>query len=89
MIENATSQVHKLQETWKSLVDEQTTRMASLYDEVAKAEAKRLEQTAQAVDELARLTKDSLGYFTRLSTEWQKVGLEATKRASELFTPGG
>ena len=89
MDDKTVSQVQKAEGTWKKLVAEQVARAAGLGEEMAKAEAKRVEQTTAAIDEMARMTKETLGYMTSLSAEWRKLSLEAAKRAAEMMSFGG
>ena len=70
---------------WKKLVDEQTVRMESLYSEIAKMEDKGVERMQSAVDESARLLKDTFAWYGEMTSEWRKMTLDATKRTAELF----
>ena len=70
---------------WKRMVDEQTGRVESLYAEVAKLEDKGIERMHAAVEESARLMKDTFTWYGELSSEWRKVTLDATRRAAELM----
>ena len=74
--------------TWKRMVDEQTGRIESIYAEMAKVEDKGLAQMNAAIDESARLVKDSFAWYTELSAEWRKMTLDATRRSAELFVRG-
>ena len=40
----------------------------------------------KAIDEMAKLSRDSVDYFGQLSAEWRKLTLEATRKAAELLT---
>jgi len=46
-------------------------------DEWTKLEGKRVEQTGAAIDEITKLTKESLAYGTQLAAEWRKLTLDA------------
>ena len=70
---------------WKRLVDEQTGRMESMYAEMGKVEDKSIERMQSAVDESARLMKDTFAWYGELSAEWRKLTLDATRRTAELF----
>lgn len=70
---------------WKRMVDEQTGRVESLYAEIAKVEDKGVERLNAAVDESARLMKDSFSWYGEMSAEWRKMSLDATRRTAELF----
>lgn len=70
---------------WKKMVDEHTVRVESLYSEIAKMEDKGIERLQSAVDESARLMKDSFAWYGEMSSEWRKMTLDATRRTAELF----
>ena len=72
-------------DAWKKLVDDQLGRIQTFNDEMARYEKQAVEQTTQAVDELAKLMKESLDYAGQLTTEWRKVAIDATHKASEMF----
>jgi hypothetical protein len=71
--------------TWKRMVDENTGRIESFYAEMAKVEDKGVHQMNAAIDESARLMKDSFAWYAELSAEWRKMALDATRRSAELF----
>ena len=71
--------------TWKRMLDEQTGRVESIYAEMAKVEDKGVERLHSAVDESARLMKDSFSWYSELSAEWRKMSLDATRRTAEFF----
>lgn len=74
-------------ESWKKMLTEQGERMAAMYDEMGRLEAKGLEQARTAIDEATRLMKSALDYQSQLSAEWRRLALEATRRAAETLTP--
>ena len=41
----------------------------------------------KAIDDTARLMKESIQYAQQLSEEFRKLSLENSKKAAELFTP--
>jgi flagellar biosynthesis component FlhA len=86
MSEKNASQVREAQSAWKKAADEQLARMELAYGEVARMQEQSLEQSRHAVDEMAKLTKDSFNYFGQLSAEWRKLSLEATRKAAEFLT---
>jgi hypothetical protein len=60
-------------ETWAKLSAEQLTRMAELTAQVGELQAKALERTCAAIDESARLMKESLAATTKLTEEWRTI----------------
>jgi hypothetical protein len=72
---------------WKKAVEEQTRRAELVTGEWGKIEGKSHEQVSAMVDEMAKLTKESLAYQAQLGAEWRKMWLEATKKSVESMTP--
>jgi hypothetical protein len=60
-------------ETWAKLSADQLTRMAELTAQVGELQAKALERTCAAIDESARLMKESLAATTKLTEEWRTI----------------
>ena len=89
MSENKSSQVREASHAWKKMVDEQIARTELMYGEVARLQEQNLEQSRHAVDEMAKLTKDSLNYFAQLSAEWRKLTLDAAKKSADFLSPQG
>lgn len=85
MSEKTTSQAQQFKDTWTKMVDDHVVRITGAWDEAAKVEAKGLEQAASAIDELAKIQKETLNYFGNLTAEWRKLGLDATKRTADFF----
>jgi hypothetical protein len=73
----------KAWEVWRKMTDDSIARMTAFYAEVDKLEAKNIERAEQAMNEAAKLTKDTLAYGAELGAEWRKLSLEALQRATE------
>ena len=86
MSETKTSQVR---DAWKKMVDDQVARMELAYAEMARVQEQALAQNRQAVDEMAKLSRESLDYVGQLSAEWRKLTLEATRNAVGFFNVQG
>ena len=67
------------------MAEENTARLESMRGEWEKMQQKGIEQAHVAVDEYARLMKDSMNYATRLGAEWQKLALASSKQAMGMF----
>lgn len=80
------SQMQQGMAAWKTLVEEQLGRWSAVQEELAKAEARQAEQVRSAIDEHARLVKESLAYAAQLSSEWRRLTLDAARRTS-TFVP--
>jgi hypothetical protein len=90
MSESKTSQVREAaQGAWTKMLGDTLARMELAGAEIARVQEQALEQNRHAIDEMAKLSKDSFNYFGQLSTEWRKLTLEATRKAAELLTPQG
>ena len=66
-------------------VDTQLGQLNAFYDEVAKLQATGLEQTKTALDETARLTKETLGYWANIGAESRRMTLDAYKKTFGFF----
>jgi len=85
MGDKVVSQVREAQSAWKKAADEQIARMELACGEMARMQEQSLEQGRHAVDEMAKLTKDSFNYFGQLSAEWRKLTLDATRKAADFL----
>lgn len=89
MSESNVSQVREAQDAWKKMMGEHVARVEQAFAQTARFQEQGLEQGRHAIDELAKLSKDSIQYYAQLSAEWQKLAIEATKRTAELFAVQG
>jgi hypothetical protein len=65
------------------LLDEQLKRYGALSKQVEELEDRALGQVRGAIDESARLAKESWAYGARLSREWREAALDTMRRAWE------
>jgi len=79
-------QMTKAFEAWQKMADDSVQRAMSFYGELDKLEAKGVERTAVAVDEVAVLQKETLAYGAQLAAEWRRLTLESMKQMSSTFT---
>lgn len=90
MSESKTSQVREAaQGAWTKVLGNTVARLELAGAEVARLQEHALEQNRVAIDEMAKLSKESFNYFGQLSAEWRKLTLDATRKAAELLTPQG
>jgi hypothetical protein len=90
MSESKTSQVREMaQSAWKKMVDDQVSRMELGYAEMSRIQEQALAQNRQAMDDMAKLSRDSVDYFAQLGSEWRKLTLDATRKTAELFNVQG
>jgi hypothetical protein len=67
---------------WKKAAEDHVARVKSITDEWVKLEGKGYEQAGAMVDEMAKLTKESLAYNAQLASEWRKLTLDAISNAT-------
>ena len=72
----------KALETWQKLSDDSLARATAFYAEVEKAEAKRVERTETAIEEMVKLQKETMAYGVQLAADMRKVSLEAIQKAT-------
>jgi hypothetical protein len=72
-------------ESWNKLVADQMERLQSLTQELERHSQQGIEQANAAIDEMSRMMKDSLAQTAKLSAEWRKLAMEATRRAGETL----
>lgn len=72
---------------FKGVIEEHLRRTESFWKDVAEAEAKGAEQAKMAIDESAKLMKETLDYGLKLSNEWRRMAMDATRRAAETVQP--
>ena len=87
MVENIASQVQQGFGMWKKAWEDHMSRVNAVMTEANKLEQKNVEQFTNAVDEVAKLTRENLAYATQLASEWRKLSLEATKKAASFVNP--
>jgi hypothetical protein len=81
------AQFSKAFETFQKLSEESFSRATAFYGEVDKLEAKGVERTTVAIDEMSVIGKETLAYSAQLGAEWRKLTLDAFKQASSAFAP--
>jgi hypothetical protein len=73
-------------ETWQKIAADSTTRAQSFFAEIEKFETQRIQRTESAIEEMAKLQKDTLAYSAQLAAEWRRMSLEAFQKAAS-FNP--
>lgn len=87
MFSNPFVQPQQFLDVWVKMTNEQVARMDQMAEQLHKLNGQTVERTREAIDETARLMKESLSYATQLSTEWRKITLDATKKAADMVAP--
>ena len=86
MSENIFTQMQQNMGLWTKAWDEHLARMNAISEEVAKLENKGVTQAATAVDEMAKMTRESLAYGSLIAAEWRRVTLDAAKRTADMLS---
>ena len=74
-------------DAWRKAMEDGLDRMRGACEEFGRVEAQGAVQARTAIDEGARLMRESVQYATTLSAEWRRASLEATRRTLEMMTP--
>jgi hypothetical protein len=82
-----TTHLSKAFETFQKMSSEGFARAMTFYGEIDKLEAKGVERTTVAIDEMSLLGKETLTFAAQLGAEWRRITLETLKEASAAFTP--
>lgn len=72
-------------EFWTKAWKDQLGRVDAMQKEMEKVEAQGYERTLEALEESAKLTRESLAYFHKLNAEWRKITLDGLKKSGESF----
>ena len=72
-------------DAFKKAMDDQFTRWSQVLDETQKVQSRWMEQSNQAIDEMANLMKAGIKYQTDLAADFRKVAVDAAKKSAELF----
>ncbi len=83
MAQSDVSQVHNM---FSRAAEAQLARIEAFYTQLAETEQKALEQSKQAIEESARLSRETLAYSSVLAAEWRKASLEATRNAFKMMS---
>ena len=77
-------QAEDVMNAWRKMMDEQTTRLQSLTQEMSRVEKQGVAQAQTAIDEWARMLKDSLNTVSQINAEWRTLAMESTRKANEM-----
>ena len=77
------SQMHNM---FSKAFEAHVARVEAFYAQCAETEQKALEQSKTALEESARLSRETLAYSNALVGEWRKASLEATRTAMKMMS---
>lgn len=87
MVDKTTSQTQQEKANpFQKATEENYARMQAYFADWQKLQEKQLKEMQAAVDESAKLWKESLGYAAKMAAEWQKISLETSKQAAQIVT---
>lgn len=61
-------------------------RVEAFYARVAEMEGKAVDQSKTAIDESARLSRETMAYTSTLAAEWRRASLEATRNMMKMWS---
>jgi len=73
----------KTMETFTKLAEDSSSRTSAFFAEIEKQDAARIERTTSAIDEMARLQKETLAYSSKMGAEMRKLTVEAMKSMTD------
>lgn len=81
----------KAMETFTKMAEDSSSRTSAFLAEFEKQDAARVERASNAIDEIARLQKETLVYTAKMGAEMRKMTFDAMKSATDkvvsLATP--
>jgi len=69
------------------LIEDQVERSRAIVDELAVYEGVAMQRARVAIEDLARLTVDTIDYTARIAAEWRKLAIDAGRRTVEAMAP--
>ncbi len=85
MFWNPFVQSQQTSEVWTKAWKDSAARFDAFTKEAEKAEQHTFERTNEAIEESARLTKETFAYAQKLNAEWRRITLESLKKTGEMF----
>jgi len=79
---------HQLTSFWQDATEEGMARLGAMVEETQKLQGESARQMTTAIDEAARLGKESIETASRLALDWQRSSLDAARRAVEFAQRG-
>jgi hypothetical protein len=81
------SQPQQNSTAWRNLVDDHVAQIDLALGEAARLEGQGMERAQRAVVEMARLSQDTLIFWSRLTAEWRRLSLDAVRRTADRMIP--
>lgn len=72
-----------------SVMEDALGRCKAFLEQAGEGQARAVRETEAAIDEGARLAKESLAYGLRVADDWRRFAAEALDRVAAAFAPRG
>jgi len=79
------AQPQQFADLWLKSVKDQMARVEAMQKEVERLELQGFERTNEAIEESAKVARESCAYAQKLQCDWRKITLEAVKKSTEMF----
>lgn len=73
----------KTMETFTKMAEDSSSRTSAFFAEIEKQDTARVERTSAAIDEMARLQKESLVYTAKMGAEMRKISIDMMKSMAD------
>jgi len=73
----------KTMETFTKMAEDSSSRSSAFFAEIEKQDAARVERTSSAIDEVARLQKETLVYSAKMGAEMRKISIDMMKSMAD------
>jgi hypothetical protein len=80
-------QVQQLASEWEKLVSNQVSHLESFFSQMSTLESLGASQLLGTWEAAGRAARESLAQIERVSGEWRKLAIEATRRTTQTATP--
>ena len=73
----------KTMETFVKMAEDSSSRSSAFFAEIEKQDGARIERTSAAIDEMARLQKETLAYSAKMGAEMRKISIDTMKSMTD------
>ena len=73
---------------WAKSWDDQVARVTAFGERIGQVEAQALERARAAIDESARMQKETLAYWAEMGTAMRSIGLDMARQAAAFWRGG-
>jgi hypothetical protein len=80
-------QVQQIASEWEKFVSNQVSHLESFFSQMSTLESIGTQQLLGTWEAAGRAARESLAQVERVSGEWRKLAIEATRRTTQAATP--